>query len=187
MKSGYTYIMGSPTGVLDIGVTSDMYTRTHQHKDGAFEGFSKLYNCTRLLYYEAHESISQSIAREKQLKGWRREKKLNLQSRIQRPRRPMGLEVHHHPRKDEPLKPVFTSTLPPKARRPERRLALSRAAVEEPALSLPKGPATMRLKPQTYALHFSEAHKPSSRSLCSPVEGTCVFVAVSAPFSTAVP
>jgi putative endonuclease len=78
MKSGYTYIMGSPTGVLDIGVTSDMYTRTHQHKDGAFEGFSKLYNCTRLLYYEAHESISQSIAREKQLKGWRREKKLTV-------------------------------------------------------------------------------------------------------------
>ena len=78
MKSGYTYIMGSTTGVLYIGVTSDMYTRTHQHKTGAFEGFSKHYNCTRLLYYEVHESINQSIAREKQLKGWRREKKLAL-------------------------------------------------------------------------------------------------------------
>ena len=78
MKPGYTYIMGSTTGTLYIGVTSDIYTRTHQHKEGRFEGFSKTYNCTRLLYYEGHESISQSIAREKQLKGWRREKKLNL-------------------------------------------------------------------------------------------------------------
>jgi putative endonuclease len=78
MKPGYTYIMGSDTGVLYIGVTSDMYTRTHQHKNHTFEGFSKQYNCHRLLYYEGHESISQSIAREKQLKGWRREKKLNL-------------------------------------------------------------------------------------------------------------
>ena len=78
MKSGYTYIMGSATGTLYIGVTSDIYTRVLQHKNGAFEGFSKQYNCTRLLYYECHELISRSIAREKQLKGWRREKKLNL-------------------------------------------------------------------------------------------------------------
>jgi putative endonuclease len=78
MKSGYTCIMGSPTGTLYIGVTSDMYVRVHQHKRGTFEGFSKRYNCTRLLYCEGHENISRSIAREKQLKGWRREKKLNL-------------------------------------------------------------------------------------------------------------
>jgi putative endonuclease len=79
MQSGYTYIMGSPSGTLYIGVTSDIYTRTQQHKRGIFEGFSKRYHCTSLLfYYEAHEDISQSIAREKQLKGWRREKKLNL-------------------------------------------------------------------------------------------------------------
>ena len=78
MKAGYTYIMGSPTGTLYIGVTSQIYERVLQHKDGVFAGFSKRYNCTRLLYYERHESITQSIAREKQLKGWRREKKLNL-------------------------------------------------------------------------------------------------------------
>jgi putative endonuclease len=72
MKIGYTYIMGSSTGVLDI------YIRVRQHKEGTFDGFSKHYNCTRLLYYESHELILQSIAREKQLKGWRRKKKLNL-------------------------------------------------------------------------------------------------------------
>ena len=78
MKSGYTYIVGSNTGTLYIGVTSDIHFRVQQHKNGTFEGFSKRHNCTRLLYYEQHEDISQSIAREKQLKGWRREKKLNL-------------------------------------------------------------------------------------------------------------
>ena len=78
MKAGYTYIMGSHTGTLYIGVTSDIYIRIKQHRDGAFEGFSKQHNCTRLLYYEQHEDITQSVAREKQLKGWRREKKLNL-------------------------------------------------------------------------------------------------------------
>jgi len=78
MKPGYTYIMSSDTGVLYIGVTSDPDDRIAKHKTGHFEGFSKTYNCTRLVYYEKHEDISQSIARETQLKGWRREKKLNL-------------------------------------------------------------------------------------------------------------
>ena len=78
MRPGYTYIMGSQTGTLYIGVTSNIYIRVQQHKSGTFEGFSKEHNCTRLLYYEQHEDITHSIAREKQLKGWRREKKLNL-------------------------------------------------------------------------------------------------------------
>ena len=78
MKVGYTYIMGSHTGTLYVGVTSDIDIRVRQHKNGTFKGFSKEHGCTRLLYYEAHESILESIAREKQLKGWRREKKLNL-------------------------------------------------------------------------------------------------------------
>ena len=76
--AGYTYIMCSHTGTLYIGVTSDIYLRIQQHKNGTFEGFSKRYNCTRLLYYEQHEDITQSIAREKQLKGWRRAKKIAL-------------------------------------------------------------------------------------------------------------
>ena len=78
MPAGYTYIMGSTTGTLYIGVTSVLNTRVGQHKDGAFEGFSKTYGCTRLLYFEKFEDIRAAIAREKQLKGWRREKKLDL-------------------------------------------------------------------------------------------------------------
>jgi putative endonuclease len=78
MPAGYTYIMGSDTGVLYIGVTTKPQQRIEQHKTGHFEGFSKIYNCTRLLYYEKHEDIRTAIAREKQLKGWRRDKKLTL-------------------------------------------------------------------------------------------------------------
>ena len=78
MPAGYTYILGSASGTLYIGVTSDLDTRILQHRDGTFEGFSKKYGCTRLLYFEKWEDIRTAIAREKQLKGWRREKKLNL-------------------------------------------------------------------------------------------------------------
>ena len=53
MKPGYTYIVGSHTGTLYIGVTSDIYIRVQQHKDGTFEGFSKQHTCTRLLYYSS--------------------------------------------------------------------------------------------------------------------------------------
>ena len=78
MPAGFTYIMGSQSGTLYIGVTSDFNTRIVQHKNGTFEGFSKTYGCTRLLYYEEYGDIRLAISREKQLKGWRREKKLNL-------------------------------------------------------------------------------------------------------------
>ena len=78
MSGGYVYILGSSTGTLYIGVTSDIYLRILQHRNGAFEGFSKTYGCTRLLYVEPFELMLTAIAREKQLKGWRRNKKLDL-------------------------------------------------------------------------------------------------------------
>ena len=78
MPGGYIYILGSNTGTLYIGVTSNLYLRVMQHKEGKFEGFTAEYRCERLLYFERYEEIPNAIAREKQLKGWRREKKLNL-------------------------------------------------------------------------------------------------------------
>ena len=78
MPGGNIYILGSDTGTLYIGVTSNLYLRVMQHKEGTFEGFTAEYGCKRLLYFERYEEIPNAIAREKQLKGWRREKKLNL-------------------------------------------------------------------------------------------------------------
>jgi putative endonuclease len=81
----WTYIMSSLSGTLYIGVTSDLELRVWQHKTGALEGFSKEYACTRLVYREEYDSILRAIGREKQLKGWRRSKKIALIER-QNPR-----------------------------------------------------------------------------------------------------
>ena len=78
MSVGYIYVLGSHTGTLYIGVTSNLYLRVLQHKEGTREGFTATYGCKRLLYFEVYEGIRTAITREKQRKGWRREKKLNL-------------------------------------------------------------------------------------------------------------
>ena len=74
----WAYIMSSLSGTLYIGMTSDLDLRVWQHKDGTFEGFSKKYQCTRLVYREQFDSVFRAISREKQLKGWRRSKKIAL-------------------------------------------------------------------------------------------------------------
>ena len=72
----YVYIMQSISRrVLYIGMTNDLSYRVSQHKNHVFEGFTDKYNCTRLVYYEAHQYVHVAIARETQLKKWRREKK----------------------------------------------------------------------------------------------------------------
>jgi len=78
MKSGYVYILASKSGVLYIGVTSDIEGRMLQHRQKAIEGFTKKYNVIRLVYYELFGEIRAAIAREKQIKGWLRAKKIAL-------------------------------------------------------------------------------------------------------------
>jgi putative endonuclease len=74
----YVYIISSRTRVLYIGMTSNLENRVFQHKTKFFEGFTADYNCCRLVYYERYASPTSAIAREKQLKGWTRAKKLAL-------------------------------------------------------------------------------------------------------------
>jgi hypothetical protein len=77
-----------------------------QHKEGTFEGSTADYGCKRLLYFEGYDDIRTAIAREKQLKGWRREKKLNLirdQSRVQRFCTDLGMEDDRSAWKDVPV------------------------------------------------------------------------------------
>ncbi len=61
--------------VLYIGVTSDIARRAYEHKLGLIEGFSKRYKCQDLVFLEEAPTMEEAIAREKQLKNWRREKK----------------------------------------------------------------------------------------------------------------
>jgi putative endonuclease len=73
------YIMASArNGTLYTGVTSSLWTRVHQHKLGIFEGFSKMYGCKTLVWYEGHHTILEAIGREKLIKRWRRDWKLAL-------------------------------------------------------------------------------------------------------------
>ena len=74
----YVYILGSLSGTLYIGVTGKLEKRLRQHKEHVFEGFSEKYDVDRLLYWESYDDVHMAIAREKQLKGWRREKKIGL-------------------------------------------------------------------------------------------------------------
>ncbi|MBD9093797.1 MAG: GIY-YIG nuclease family protein [Bacteroides oleiciplenus] len=82
----WIYIMSNANRtVLYIGVTNNLYRRCMEHKSSAIEGFTKKYNCHVLLYYEEFQQIEDAIAREKQLKGWKRDKKDNL-IRMQNPK-----------------------------------------------------------------------------------------------------
>jgi putative endonuclease len=76
--SYFTYIVASRSHTLYIGVTGDLRRRIFEHKWKEFDGFSSKYNCDRLVWFESYQNVTAAIAREKQLKGWRREKKIAL-------------------------------------------------------------------------------------------------------------
>ena len=78
-KQSYIYIMTNyDETVIYTGVTSDLIKRVYEHKNKLREGFTKNYNVTKLVYYEAFDDIENAIAREKQIKGGSRAKKLQL-------------------------------------------------------------------------------------------------------------
>ena len=68
--------------VLYIGVTNDLPRRITEHYNGKISGFTQKYKCKHLVYYERFNDINQAISREKQLKNWRREKKIDLISKL---------------------------------------------------------------------------------------------------------
>jgi len=73
------YILASGyNGTLYIGVTSNLIGRVIQHREGTFGGFTRRYGVYRLVWFEVGESMEAAIAREKQLKRWRRDWKRNL-------------------------------------------------------------------------------------------------------------
>jgi putative endonuclease len=67
-----------PNGTLYIGVTSDLIQRVYQHKNNLVDSFSKKYQVHDLVYFELHQNMHSAIAREKQLKKWKRQWKINL-------------------------------------------------------------------------------------------------------------
>ena len=75
----FVYLLASrPRGTLYIGVTRDLIRRVFEHKSGAVAGFTRQYNIKHLVWYEQCESIISAIQREKQMKAWRRDWKIQL-------------------------------------------------------------------------------------------------------------
>jgi len=74
----YVYMLASKTRRLYVGMTSDLEQRVWQHRTKAIEGFTSRYNIDRLVWYESTSEVMAAIEREKEIKAWRREKKVKL-------------------------------------------------------------------------------------------------------------
>jgi putative endonuclease len=72
------YIVASISGVIYVGVTNNLVRRIWEHKEKLVPGFTEKYNVNRLVYYETTSDVLAAISREKQIKGYRREKKIAL-------------------------------------------------------------------------------------------------------------
>lgn len=78
MKKYYVYILAGKNKVLYVGMTNQLSRRTFEHKEGLVEGFTKRYNVKKLVYYKLHPDLDSAMKREKQLKNWHRQWKINL-------------------------------------------------------------------------------------------------------------
>ena len=74
----WVYVVASRSGTLYIGMCNSIERRMREHKSGELESFASRYHCDRLVYCESFDDVRKAIDREKQLKGWRREKKIAL-------------------------------------------------------------------------------------------------------------
>lgn len=79
MLQYYVYILSSKKyGTLYTGLTNDLVRRIYEHKNNLIAGFTKKYAVHQLVYYETHSDIHEAILREKQIKKWYRDWKINL-------------------------------------------------------------------------------------------------------------
>jgi putative endonuclease len=79
----YVYILASTkNGTLYIGLTNNLIKRVYEHKNDLVEGFTKKYQVHNLVYYEIFDSAYEAISREKQMKKWKRQWKINLIEKI---------------------------------------------------------------------------------------------------------
>ena len=75
----WVYILANkPGGTLYVGVTNNLIRRVYEHREGLADGFTKRYGIRTLVYFEAHEAIAVALQREKNIKHWSREWKIDL-------------------------------------------------------------------------------------------------------------
>ena len=82
-KNYYVYLLTNWNNkVMYIGITNNLERRIYEHKNKLIQGFTKKYNLNKLVYYEETNDVNAAIAREKEIKKWRREKKNNLADNV---------------------------------------------------------------------------------------------------------
>ncbi len=78
MKSYYVYIVTNKSKTLYTGMTNNLFRRIYEHKHKLVKGFTSKYNINKLVYFEQTNDVNSAIAREKEIKGWLRKKKIEL-------------------------------------------------------------------------------------------------------------
>jgi len=78
MKEYFVYIATNESGTLYTGITNNLLRRMHEHKQRIIKGFTSRYNIKKLVYFESGNNIQDALRREKQIKGWSRQKKIAL-------------------------------------------------------------------------------------------------------------
>jgi putative endonuclease len=74
----YVYILASRSRTLYVGITNNLIRRVSEHREGQVQGFTSKYRIHRVVFFETFHDVRVAIAREKEIKGWRREKKIGL-------------------------------------------------------------------------------------------------------------
>ncbi len=83
MKNYYVYIVtNKPRGTLYVGMTNNLVRRGYEHRNGLIDGFTKKYKLKRLVYFEVFNCVEDTILREKRLKKWNRQWKIELIEKV---------------------------------------------------------------------------------------------------------
>jgi len=106
MKNYFVYILSSRNKVLYVGMTDILSRRTFEHKEGLVEGFTKKYNVNTLVYYEVHSDLKSAVKREKQLKNWHREWKINLIESVNKEWRDLYPDI------SDPIRIIYSGNIP---------------------------------------------------------------------------
>ena len=93
MATYWLYITASKSRVLYVGVTNDLVRRIWEHKNHVVKGFTARYHVDRLVYFEEASDVLSAIAREKEIKGWVRKKKVALIESVNPKWKNFGLEI----------------------------------------------------------------------------------------------
>jgi putative endonuclease len=105
MKHYFIYILSSKNKVLYVGMTDNLARRIYEHKQRLVEGFTKEYNVDRLVYYEILPDLKSVVKREKQLKNWHREWKINLIESMNKGWKDLYSEI------EDPIKILYSKDL----------------------------------------------------------------------------